>query len=462
MSITRTRGPVVGTELPSLVESGEPARLIPVVSDTSKEQRIASVLLAGMQMLPPFAGVLLSSVGQRVGKRTRVRAFTEIVPKCIKRGEKDRPDGLLMLETGRRSWSALFEIKQRKNQLESAQVERYVKLARLNGLDAVITVSNQFTARPDHHPLQLAKNRTGKVGLYHWSWMWIFTQASLLDMDDSVENPDQALLLRELVRFFGHSSAGIDGFDQMNREWKDVVRTIESRTALRRTAPEVESTVASWHEEERDLCLIMARHLGQSVRLKLDRKHRDAPLERLKDDCAKLADEHILECTLQIPNAAGDLVITVDMKGRTISCSMQVETPKDKKSTKARVNWLLRQIAKADDPDLFVSAVWPSRAPNTTQPLDVVRGDPTTLQTENRKLAPRALEVRMVRQPAGKFAGSRKFIEYLEEAVPTYYDQVAQHLRPWQPAPPKPRDGGVISRGEQQVEPQSLGANDSI
>lgn len=425
--------------VPTFLKSGERARLIPIVADSSREQRVASVLLASLPAIPDFAHALLASVGQRVGRRTRLSAFTEVVPREVPNGIKERPDGLLTLSTGKRSWSAFLEVKIGNKELVDEQVERYLALAKANGIDALITISNQFTARPDHHPVRVPKKLTRKVELYHWPWMWVYTQASLLQLDEAVEDPEQAYLLDELVRFLAHDSTGIDGFDRMNKEWKDVVKAVQSGAALRKTAQEIENTVASWHEEERDICLIMSRHLGRPVRLKLQRKHRGAPIERLKDDCAQLAEQKILHCVLEVPDAAADLHVTADLQTRTLICAMRVDAPKDKKSTKARVNWLLRQIAKADDPDLFVKAAWPSKAPDTMETLARARDDPDVLQTDNRKLAPHALEVLLIRDVAGKFSGTRTFIEHLEEAVPRFYDQVGQHLRAWQPPPPKPR-----------------------
>jgi hypothetical protein len=42
-----------------------------------------------------------------------------------------------------------------------------------------------------------------------------------------------------------------------------------------------------------------------------------------------------------------------------------------------------------------------------------------------------------VRDLAAKFSGAKTFIEALEEAVPYFYEQVGQHLRPYVATPPK-------------------------
>lgn len=88
--------------LPDYLKAGEPSRLIPVISDTRKEQRATSVLLAVLTVVPEFADRLFAPLGHRVGKRSTVNSFTEVVLHKGLHPEKDRPDGLLELVTGKR------------------------------------------------------------------------------------------------------------------------------------------------------------------------------------------------------------------------------------------------------------------------------------------------------------------------------------------------------------------------
>ena len=441
---------------PDFLKSGEPARLIPVVADSSREKRVASVLLAAMTAIPGLAHSLLSSAGRGIGKAAKVECWTEIVFANQPESLADRPDGLVIVHIGRSRWTAIVEAKIGNQDILPEQVERYAELAKENGIDALITISNQFVARADHHPVKLPKRLSSKVGLYHWPWMWVLTEAMLLDMEKVVDDREQVFLLDEVIRFLSHSSTGISGFGQMNKEWKDVVATIRNGGTLAKTSPEVEATVSSWHQEARDLCLIVTRHLGRPVRLRLERKHREAPVEKLKDDCQTLARDMRLTCALQIPDAAADVEITADLQTRTIACAMELEAPKDKMQTKARVNWIVRQLSKSQDPDIHIRAKWPSRAPDTMESLSRLQEDPTALQTSNHKLAPRALEVVMVKDIAGKFSGTRSFIESLENIVPLFYDEVGQHLRAWQPAPPKPRIANLQPGEAPDLEPETI------
>ena len=66
-------------DIPVILKSGEIARLIPVIADSRKEQRVTSVFLATLSAVPHLAGALLSSVGQKVSRRTTINSFTEVV-----------------------------------------------------------------------------------------------------------------------------------------------------------------------------------------------------------------------------------------------------------------------------------------------------------------------------------------------------------------------------------------------
>ena len=92
-------------ELPANLKSGEVARLFPVIAETGKEQRASSILLSVISAVPQFAHSLLNQLGQRIGTRTSVDTFTEIVFKSdTNSSKKDRPDGLIQIKVGKRVW----------------------------------------------------------------------------------------------------------------------------------------------------------------------------------------------------------------------------------------------------------------------------------------------------------------------------------------------------------------------
>ncbi|MCF6304247.1 MAG: hypothetical protein L3J33_02615 [Rhodobacteraceae bacterium] len=333
---------------------------------------------------------------------------------------------------------ALVEFKIGKKDLEQDQVERYLKLAKDHGIENVITISNQFVARADHPPIQVSKTLLKKVGLFHWSWMSILTNCQLLLTEDMIADPLQKMMLEEFIRFLTHPSTGVAGFTQMNKGWKDVVTKAKTGALLQKSAPEVEATVAGWLEEQRDICLLLSRMVGKPVQQKINAKLLKDNVLRLKTEIAKFCETKDLTAIYQVPDAASDILVEADLTRRTIDVSMKVKAPANKQSTKARVNWLLRMIKDEDD-RIIIRAFWPSKVGHTQNRLADLREKPKIIQAENAKLAPHSFQILLIEPLAGRFAGTRTFIEDVERIVPEFYSLVGQHLKAWQPSAPKLR-----------------------
>lgn len=425
-------------DIPDYLKSGEVARLIPVIADSRKEQRVVSVFLATLSAVPDFAQTLLASIGQRVGRRASINSYTEIAFSNQAQGVNDRPDGLVVIEKSRGSWTGIIEAKIGSAELRSEQVHRYLQLARENGVDAVITISNQFVGRPEQSAVPIPKNLLRKVAAFHWSWKYILTEAILLQSQARITDPDQAFLLREFVRFLSHASIGVGGYDRMPPEWKDVMTRLQSGATLRRNSSEVEAVVSAWHQEVRDLALRMSHHLAVNVENKLSRSHASNAAQRLKDDCSQLADKHDLTTELHVPGAASEIKVIADLNARAIRVGMELEAPQDRQRPSARVNWLLRQLKGGNSDGIFVRVIWPGRAPDTILPLASLRDNPKIVETEASPRAPRAFEVFLVSTDARRFAGRKTFIEDIERTIPEFYDGVGQFLETWRPKPPKP------------------------
>src|SRR5690606_17881065 len=135
--------PVVGgtaVNLPPGVISGDAARLIPVVADSSREVRATSVLLAALHSIPAFAKALLATVGHGTPAATVVLGSTEPRFQGKHAAPAGGPAGLLLLRRGSRAvWSALIEAKTGQARLDEGQLRRYVAVARANQIPAIIT-----------------------------------------------------------------------------------------------------------------------------------------------------------------------------------------------------------------------------------------------------------------------------------------------------------------------------------
>ena len=396
--------------LDDVLKDAQPARLIPTVADSRKEERLVSILLATLPMVRPFAEQLLDRCGERPGKSSVLTCYTEVEFLSADGNNKDRPDGLLYLTTRKARWTAILEAKIEKAEIDEEQIQKYAELARRFQIDAIITLSNQLVPLPTHIPYSIPKRVSNQVKLFHMSWVSILTLARLILRNRDEIDPGQAFVLGEMARFFEHSSSGVKRFDQMNPEWRTLVLGIRDGQQFKRTSPEIENTVTAWHQEERDVCLILSRRIGEQVNIRgMSRKHRAEPARRLRDACDALVSSNELHSSFSVPNAASDLEVTADLQRRTISCSMKLNSPLDKQRASARINWLRRQVRDVHSDNIQVRAFWPGRALTTQAPLSEVKLDSKCLENETPGMAPTGFEVIMIRDIAGRFSGRRTF-----------------------------------------------------
>ena len=434
------------SKLDEILATAQSARLIPTVAPSRKEERIVSILLATLAVVRPLAKELLHRCGVRVGKTTKLRSYTEVSFPGVRDGSIERPDGVIRIETRKVTWTALVEAKIDNAQLNEEQIQRYGEIAKKYGVDAVITLSNQLVSLPNHIPYLVPKRTASRVNFYHFSWISLLTRASLILRDMGGLDTEQAFILGEMVRFFEHGSSGVKRFDKMNSEWRGLVLSVRSAAQFKRTSPEIENTVASWFQEERDISLILNRRITKQVVLRLTRQHRLDPELRLGDACDRLITSHELYSAFTIQDAASDLDVAANLQTRTISSSMRLIAPRDKKSAKARINWLLRQLRNVDGTNVFVRVHWPGRVMPTQAPLADSLADSTCLLSDQTAASPIRFEVFMLRELGARFSGSKTFIEDLETLVPEFYDRIGQKLRAWVPPPPPIKKRDPIER----------------
>jgi hypothetical protein len=279
--------------------------------------------------------------------------------------------------------------------------------------------------------------------------MQVQTLAELVLNEGAGEDKEQQFLLEELIRFLEHSSTGIEKFNQMPAQWKDVVSAVRDGGTLNKSSEDVMAIVSAWNQEVRDLSLTLSSHIGSHVEIKMSYAEKENVSEWQNNGCAKIAKENLLECVYKIPNTASDLDISVDLRKRTVTCRVRLAAPKDKVSTSARVNWLVRQLKDCDSKEVQIRAVRSGAATNTQKTLLELREDPKQMEHSHPDTAPIQFVVFLTRDMAGNFGKNRKFIEELESVVRIFYDNAVQYLKPWQPPPPKP----IAKQNEAEVLP---------
>ena len=422
--------------LDEILENACRARLIPTVADSRKEERAVSILLATLSVIRPFAEQILKPCAVRVKKTSKISSYTEVKFPATDGSDGNRPDGILRLSTRNSQWTALLEAKTDNSKISEEQIVRYAETARAYGIDAVITLSNQLVALPAHVPYPISKKFTKSCQFLHLSWTSILTQALLTLKDAENLDPDQVYILREMVRYFEHSNSGVKRFDQMNPEWRDLIIGIRDGRKFARTTPEIENTIASWHQEERDICLILSRCVGEHISLRIPRKHQDDPGVRLREASESLVSSQELRSTFVVPRAASNLDVAVNLQRRTISCSMELDAPGHRAKASGRINWLVRQLKNIEGDDVIIRAFWPRGRIPTQATLSDIRANPKCLENGKAGAVPARFEIIVNKYLAGRFSKRRNFIEDIEKLVPEFYERIGQHLRPWISPPP--------------------------
>jgi hypothetical protein len=410
----------------------EPARLIPVSGITGadeQERRGVSALLAVLASVREFGRAITGQLGAPAGA---LSTFIE-VPFTL--GDRQfRPDGLIQVTRAGRTWTALVEVKTGRNDLAAPQLEAYIDIAREQGFDVVLTISNQLVTTPGEHPTSVDKKKLRKVSLQHLSWSQIHTEAVVERVNRSVADPDQAWILAELIRYLEHPRSGAVDFDDMGTSWVKVRDGAGNRT-LRATDPGAIDVVGRYGQLVSFAGMRLSRELGVEVRPALTRTEVRDSATFLQGGVARLIETGILQGALRVPNTAAPIEVSADLRSGLVTCSMSVAAPTTGRNT-TRINWLTRQLTQAPELVLIESwAAW-ARTPGPCHKLSDVRQSPDILVDDPKKEL-RSFTVRLSAQAGTKRGQGRgTFVGSVLALVDTFYESVVQNIRPWTPPAP--------------------------
>lgn len=413
--------------------SWEPARLIPTSGIRNAEEqecRATSALLAVLSAVSEFGLAITRPYGALKG---RFETFTE-VPFELSGGQCVRPDGLIRTTLGSRLWTALVEVKTGSSELDREQIELYLDVAKEQSFDCVITISNQIARIPGQHPVEVDKRKLRKVALHHVSWSRVLTEAVLQSSYRGVKDPDQAWILRELIRYLEHPNAGAVDFRDMGEHWVGVRDAVKNRT-LRHSDKSAVEVAGKWEELVSFVTLRLGRQLGTGVQEVLSAKEREDLSIRIANIVDEMVTQGTMSGAIRIPSTVGDIALKADLRAQQVVALVNLDAPREGRPT-TRINWLLRQM-KSAPPEVRLES-WGLRARSSmSELLGNVRERPSLLvPTDNRELV--AFTVSLV-QPMGlkRAIGQGSFIDSLLHTIDTFYGEVVEHLKGWQPPAPK-------------------------
>ncbi|MGI8939312.1 MAG: hypothetical protein ACR2JF_14095 [Iamia sp.] len=418
-------------------QSWPKARLIPVSgigSQKEAETRAASAILAVLSIVRDLSVELFSPMGASRAGKAIVETFT--APQFALDGRKVRPDGLVRISYGQATWVALVEIKTGDMVLEPDQLNDYWDVARQEGFDAVVTISNEIASSPGAHPTAGLKVRSNsKVSVHHISWPALLSAAVMVKVHRGVADPEQAGIMGELIRYLEHPASGAMAFDDMGPNWTSV-RDAARDDGLRKNDDAVREVAQRWDQLLRFAALRLGSRIGKDVQHVLSRAHQD-PKVRSAHLVDAICSASPLEGTLRIPNTAGDLEVSADLKARRLTAAMSVGAPTDR-GGRARCTWILNQLNDAPG-ELMVEAYPKNARTPTAVALSAAREDRDLLLGLDKREPVRfrltlTTEMGMSRKTGTRTSG---FIDSVTGLIEGFYGAIVQSVTPWAPKAPK-------------------------
>lgn len=407
------------------------ARLIPLLK-TGDEGALTSIFLSSLKLVKEFKDDIFKEIKlSRIGYSLYL---TEVVFHDI--DNASRIDGLILVVSKNTIKDAVvFEMKNKNNSLDREQINRYIGLSKKIGIDKMVTISNEFVSDSSQSPVQIKPPKN--FSLYHFSWTYLMTKGQLLlfKNDQNIEDEDQVEIMKEVLHYLEAPTSGVTGYHCMKPGWKTTIEKIGNRIPLRLSDPELLEAVESWHEEEKDMALLLSRKLGVLV------KSANRDKDSIKSSSKKLIDEGYLSGNLSIKNSVSDIKIGLDFEIKSVSMSVKVSPPMDK-GTKARITWLYKQLdaAKRKNPTVFErierDLIIEANVKHARQHTKVSWQELDTLFEEVNGKEIQAFNIVYVNKFGKAFSSNKKFIVTIENMILEYYAGIVQYLTNWnRPAP---------------------------
>lgn len=437
-------------------ESWHEARLIPtsgINGGEEQERRATSALLAVMSSVKEFGRVLTQPFGAPAGQ---LQAYIEVPFAAGDR--RVYPDGLLRVARGQRTWTALVEVKTGNSRLDAAQLETYLDVARENGFDCVLTISNEIPPVAGQHPTKVDARKLRKVALYHLSWSQVLAEAVMQKEHRGVADPDQAWILGELIRYLEHPRSGALEFDDMGEAWVPIREAVAAST-FRPADKGAAEVVGRFDALLRYASLRLGRRLGTDVVPALTRKELQEPALRTQALIGTLTASGVMTGAIRVPDTVGPLVVTADLRAGRVTCHVDLDAPREGRPA-TRVNWLVRQLKDAPDGLRVEAFAAHARGYSAAELLKTVRENTLSLVPDPNKET-RSFRVALD-QPLGakRGRGRGSFIDSVLDAVDVFYAQVLQNLKAWSAAPPRLREQGETEPVPAALSSTSLSSQD--
>lgn len=438
------------------------ARLIPILKP-GDEMALTSVFLTSVRLIKEFRKMILSS--SKITSNGKIYVYTEVT---FPDNQDSRVDGLLLVvKGGIIKDAAIFEMKNGHNELEQTQIDRYIKLAKNFSIPKLITISNQFVSDPTQFPINIRIPKY--ISVYHFSWSYLLTLAHILlyDNDTNIEDEDQVEIMKEVIYYFESQKSGVLGFNRMKPGWKEVVEKINSGTRLKANDSDVEQTIQSWQQEEKDMALILSRKLGVFVNSG-ESKHKGNLKARLEDDKKKLLNEYTLNSVLRVKNTISPIDISAFFRKRSIEISVSMAAPQDK-TIRGQLSWITRQFQNCEkkseslfskiNKEILVEMHFKHRSKSERVSIETLN----SIYPEIKEKEIKEFDIIYIKDFGKNFSSVSKFVEIIELMLVDFYRGIIQYLTKWEKPAPKIKETSIpkieLSQDTEKTQSEIIGIN---
>ena len=401
------------------------ARLFPI-GNSDSETSTTSIFLATMSAVKEYREMLLSLLGitKIKNKNVQLHTFTELSNK-----NGDRPDGLIVLTSGKNNpiveWMCFVEAKVKNNLLENEQVERYADFAREIGINAIITISNQYTTTPLHSPVSTKKRN---FDLYHWSWTYLKVMASRLIKTDSIEDEDHVYILSEFRRYCD-THKNLSNFINMGKDWKDNIAKVHALTPSEKIdAVTLDGIIDVYLQEEKDIALQLTDNSNHFVEM-VFKKERKEDIQKSLNETKTITTEYRID---------GDknrvFYIEADFMKHSIKCYTHVCI--DKGKAQAQTSALLKMMENSGITESIMVTAYYQRKKHVDKQISLQmlmdeKSKEEQYSTVDKTLGDeiKVFEISTFDAIGKSFGSSKMFISTIENLASRFVTQVMESVK---------------------------------
>lgn len=413
---------MIKSSLPEIFSRGNPSTIFP--TDVKKERRLVSIFISVLTEVEPLAHFMFKKCKLRTWEKARWEAFTEVASPSDR---SQRIDGYVVATYGQKKSSALIEAKVDGNKLEDEKVKRYVNVAKENGIDAMITISNQRVSHPSQSVVEVGKALKNSVTILHWSWAYIETQCRLFREQDHDLTNGQEFILEEFINMISNPKSGSSLHEKMPNGWESVVVDI-----IQKNKPgNISDFAEGWIQEQQDIALELSKKADAYVEVLMKKEHRENYNHYKKHISGSMVKNQCLEASFKIPDAVDKLYLVADIVGRTVSASMTWKVPPElkHKTVKGYVSWISNTISTRDR-RIYIEPKFKNKSSNMV-PLADFKDNWRNIMSEamSNGAKPTLFKFTIFEDIGQEFSSSKNFIKRVDNAVIDFYEIVGKHLR---------------------------------